>query len=182
VQEARIRKAKEFLADGDKFVEFLHKDVELLAKEAEKKSLIPAVRLNGTTDIRWEAYKIIQSFPEIQFYDYTKHPIITRYDLPTNYHLTFSYSEHKRSLLWSREWFNHNRCVNTAVVFRGALPSKFLLTGIDNAGFVTTIDRPVINGDESDLRFLDPKGVFVGLKAKGKARPEEAGAGFVISV
>jgi hypothetical protein len=33
----------------------------------------------------------------------------------------------------------------------------------------------VINGDESDLRFLDPKGVIVGLKAKGKAKKDLSG-------
>jgi hypothetical protein len=33
---------------------------------------------------------------------------------------------------------------------------------------------PVFNGDESDLRFLDPKGV-VGLYAKGKAKKDTSG-------
>jgi hypothetical protein len=36
----------------------------------------------------------------------------------------------------------------------------------------------VVNGDESDLRFLDKKGVIVGLKAKGKGRQDKSG--FVI--
>jgi hypothetical protein len=35
--------------------------------------------------------------------------------------------------------------------------------------------RPVFNGDESDLRFLDPKGVIVGLYAKGKAKKDTSG-------
>jgi hypothetical protein len=35
--------------------------------------------------------------------------------------------------------------------------------------------RRVINGDESDLRFLDPVGVVVGLKAKGKAKRDTTG-------
>jgi hypothetical protein len=34
---------------------------------------------------------------------------------------------------------------------------------------------PVINGDETDLRFLDAKGVIVGLRAKGKARKDTTG-------
>jgi len=37
---------------------------------------------------------------------------------------------------------------------------------------------PVINGDESDLRFTDPVGVIVGLRAKGDAKKLVAG-GFV---
>jgi hypothetical protein len=33
----------------------------------------------------------------------------------------------------------------------------------------------VINGDANDLRFLDPQGVIVGLRAKGKARNDATG-------
>ena len=36
----------------------------------------------------------------------------------------------------------------------------------------------VIDGDKDDLRFLDPKGVVVGLKVKGKAKQDKSG--FVI--
>ena len=39
---------------------------------------------------------------------------------------------------------------------------------------------PVINGDKTDMRFKDPVGVIVGLKAKGKARKDTSG--FVIDV
>ena len=35
--------------------------------------------------------------------------------------------------------------------------------------------RPVFNGDDSDLRFLDPKGVIVGLYAKGRAKKDTSG-------
>jgi hypothetical protein len=38
--------------------------------------------------------------------------------------------------------------------------------------------RPVIDADETDLRFLDPKGVVAGLKAKGRAKKDYSG--FVI--
>jgi hypothetical protein len=37
------------------------------------------------------------------------------------------------------------------------------------------MEMPVFNGDESDLRFLDPKGVIVGLYAKGKAKKDTSG-------
>jgi hypothetical protein len=43
------------------------------------------------------------------------------------------------------------------VVFRDKLPKTY-------AG------HTVFNGDDTDLRFLDPKGVVVGLKAKGEAK------------
>jgi hypothetical protein len=163
VQQARIRKTREFQADPAAFAEAIKSDIATLAKEAAKKNLTPAVRLNGTSDILWEEHGIMQAFPDIQFYDYTKYPPKLRQDLPANYHLTHSFSEKKVAEEWSKGWFE--RGVNTAVVFFGGLPT-------DWKGF------PVINGDESDLRFTDPQGVVVGLKVKGKARSDD-GDGFV---
>ena len=59
-----------------------------------------------------------------------------------------------------------NKGLNFAVVFDTAkgqpLPAQF--NGI-----------PVIDGDIHDLRFLDQKGVIVGLRAKGKARKDTSG-------
>jgi hypothetical protein len=167
VRDARIRKTKEFLSNPRAFTEALTKDIEVLVKEAAAKKMTPAVRLNGTTDVKWENYGIISKFPDLQFYDYTKWPPNLRECLPKNYHITFSHSESALSEERSAEWFN--RSVNTAVVFRGALPKTYL-------------GKPVINGDDSDLRFTDPVGVIVGLKVKGKARKEDAGKGFVVIV
>ena len=56
---------------------------------------------------------------------------------------------------------------NKAVVFNGALPSMF--KGLK-----------VIDGDKTDMRFLDEPNSVVGLKAKGKARQDKSG--FVINV
>lgn len=165
VQQARIRKTKDFLHDKTAFVNALRADVASLIEEARKRLLIPAVRLNGTTDIEWEKLGIMQLFPKIQFYDYTKWPPHKRVALPPNYHLTFSYSESKHSVAWSNGWMG--RGVNTAVVFRGKLPPDFL-------------GRHVIDGDETDLRFTDPEPVIVGLKAKGKARKDAVGAGHFV--
>jgi hypothetical protein len=165
VMDARLRKTREFLADPVKFVKLIKEDCELLIEQARKKGMIPAVRLNGTTDILWEKYGIMEQFPTLQFYDYSKFPARLRADLPTNYHLTYSFSEAKHAEKCSWEWASWG--VNTAAVFSGGLPDTFL-------------GRPVIDGDLSDLRFLDPQGVIVGLKTKGKARGVvDAGTGFV---
>lgn len=166
VQQARIRKTKAFMNDRAAFMEALRADVATLIAEAKRRLHIPAVRLNGTTDIEWEKLGIMQLFPKVQFYDYTKWPPLKRRKLPPNYHLTFSFSESPHSLGWATGWAV--RGVNTAVVFRGGLPALFL-------------DRKVIDGDLTDLRFTDPKGVVVGLKAKGKARKNEGvGPGFFV--
>jgi hypothetical protein len=171
VRDARVRKTKEFLADPKKFVGLIIEDIELLIAQAEKKGMIPAVRLNGTTDIEWEKYGIMEKFPNLQFYDYTKWPAGRRMSIPKNYHLTYSFSEKPNAALQSVGW--KMRGFNTAVVFAGRLPSSWRVGD-------ETYERPVIDGDLSDLRFLDPKGVIVGLKTKGKARGVvDAGTGFV---
>jgi hypothetical protein len=172
VQQARIRKTQEFLANSTAFCEKLAEDVRSLVKMAAARDMIPAVRLNGTTDIEWEKYGIIQQFPDVQFYDYTKWPPFKRFisvPKPDNYHITFSYSESPHSDSWASMW--QRKKVNTAIVFNRSLPDEFVI-GVTR--------RKVIDGDESDLRFTDPKGVIVGLKTKGFARKAEVGPGHFV--
>lgn len=166
VQAARIRKTKVWLETPGLFLAALEADIHALVAKAFRDGLTPAVRLNGTTDIEWEKHGIMQKFPDVQFYDYTKWPANKRLSLPKNYHLTYSYSEKKDAAAQTYSWFL--RGVNTAVVFRGGLPLRFVLD-------YPTMGRslPVINGDDSDLRFTDPKGVIIGLMTKGKARSDK---------
>jgi hypothetical protein len=169
VQQARIRKTLEFQNDPDNFVKLIIEDVHKLVKHAARDGMTPAVRLNGTTDIEWEKYGIMQEFPDVQFYDYTKWPCGRRMSIPKNYHLTYSFSESPKAELNAIGW--KIRGFNTAAVFAGGLPEMFRLG---------ETELPVIDGDLSDLRFTDPKGVIVGLKTKGKARGViDAGTGFV---
>lgn len=163
VQQARINKTKLFVSDKHAFVETLKLNVSKLVSNCLKSKATPTVRLNGTSDINWERYSVIQAFPKVQFYDYTKNHfrmmLFLAGKLPSNYSLTFSRSE-----------VNEADCIevlskggNVAVVFRSkTLPQTW-------QGF------KVINGDENDLRFLDPKGVVVGLSAKGKAKSDTSG-------
>ena len=165
IQVARIRKTRLFFEDRDTFMDQLVKDIEAGIREADRKGLIPVIRLNGTSDIRWENYGIIQKFPHIQFYDYTKIP--NRRNLPKNYHLTFSRSESNDSKVADAI----ANGMNVAVVFSARkgqpLPKKY--NGIK-----------VVDGDETDLRFLDPRGSIVGLRAKGDAKKDNSD--FVVRV
>ena len=162
IQQARIRKTKQFFEDRQSFLQELVIEISKTIKSAEKKGLIPVFRLNGTSDLSWEKYEvadgknIFQMFPEVQFYDYTK--ILGRKvsHIP-NYHLTFSKADGNDMDVRLAA----SNGMNVAAVFH-KLPEKY-------------IGRPVINGDETDLRFLDPKGVIVGLKAKGKAKKDVTG-------
>ena len=167
IQQARIRKTKMFFENRAEFMSLLIKDIKLAIKQSEKKGLIPVFRLNGTSDISWEKYEvpgasnIFNLFPEVQFYDYTK--ILGRKvrNIP-NYHLTFSAADDNDADVRSAIKQEYN--VATVFGIKKSQPMPETYEGM-----------PVFNGDDSDLRFLDPKGVVVGLYAKGKAKKDTSG-------
>lgn len=163
IQQARIRKTKAFFENRQAFLNELTVEIIKTKTKAEKQGLIPVFRLNGTSDLSWEKYEvcngknIFEMFPDVQFYDYTK--IVGRkVSHIKNYHLTFSNADGNINDVLKAK----SSGMNIAVVFKKELPEKYL-------------GLPVINGDETDLRFLDPKGVIVGLKAKGKAKKDTSG-------
>jgi hypothetical protein len=177
VQKARHDKAQRFNHDRNEFMLDIVYSVHRVILEAKRKGLIPVIRLNGTSDIQWEKIpfkldgitysSVMAYYPTIQFYDYSKIP--TRSDIPANYDLTFSYSGIE-SFQGVIDKAMHNPAFKRiAVVFsnRDRMPASFL-------------GRNVIDGDDSDLRFLDADGVVVGLYAKGKAKRDLSG--FVVKV
>jgi hypothetical protein len=161
IQKARIRKTKYFFENRDAFMQDLIQDMVKAMNYAAKKGLTPVFRLNGTSDISWEKYvvngqgdNIFQMFHMVQFYDYTK--VLGRKvkHIP-NYHLTFSKADG-----------------NDADV------AEALLQGMSVVAVYDKIPAGVPSADETDLRFLDPKGIMLGLKAKGRAKKDYSG--FVI--
>jgi hypothetical protein len=165
-QAARIRKTVKFFEQRAMFLSDLVKDIKEGIRSASRRSLIPVFRPNGTSDLRWEVYGIIEQFPDIQFYDYTK--LDNRKNIPTNYHLTYSFAEDMTDSDVHRVMESG---MNVAVVFgvkKGQpLPDEWL-------GY------PVHDGDVHDLRFLDPPGHIIGLRAKGRAKGSDSK--FVIQV
>jgi hypothetical protein len=180
VQKARIAKTYRLFNDYHNFMNDLAFSIDKVIQRAEKLGTTPVIRLNGTSDLLWELkhfnlapetakkihrspviYKnLMELFPDVQFYDYTK--IARRTNLPANYDLTFSYSG-------TPAYAQHvHRAVayghRIAVVFRNRedIPTEFL-------------GRAVVDGDDSDLRFLDPKGAIVALYAKGPAKKDTTG-------
>ena len=188
VQQARINRTILLMTDRSAYWKKLVKEIEALKRKAKRENLVPVVRLNGTSDIKWEsmpvvidgvklASNIMELFPNVQFMDYTKWPYHKRptESLPSNYDLTFSRSESNEIEALENLW-NDRR---VAVVFRSKkddpIPETYTIKA-DNQ----FVPIPVVNGDESDLRFLDPRGVIVHLFAKGKARKDTSG--FVVQV
>ena len=176
VQAARIKKTRWFFADRDAFMETLYLDCKSLIAKAKRLGMTPCVRLNGTSDLAFhrlivpsKGKTLMDLFPTVPFYDYTK-SIKKALDNargihPSNYHVTFSRDSAS----------NESECeqvlragVNVSVVFRDTLPAVWK-------------HRPVLNGDVTDLRFLDRRaragrsGFIIGLKAKGKAKRDTSG-------
>ena len=161
IQKARIRKTVAFFFDREQFMKDLYQDIVKAKKFADKQGLIPVFRLNGTSDLSWEKYTVgttdmnlFQLFPTVQFYDYTK-VLGRKVSQYPNYHLTFSKADG-----------------NDADV------AEALMQGMSVVAVYDEIPAGVPSADETDLRFLDPKGVMLGLKAKGRAKKDYSG--FVI--
>lgn len=171
IQKARIRKTVLFYENRNQFMELLVKDITLAIKQSKRMNLIPVFRLNGTSDISWEKYpvqmgkvvysNIFNAFGFVQFYDYTK-VLGRKVNNISNYHLTFSAADGNdlEVLLARKAGYN----IATVFGIKKTLPMPDSYMGL-----------PVFNGDESDLRFLDPKQVVVGLYAKGKAKKDTSG-------
>lgn len=171
IQQARINKTKYYFENRSEFMLNLVKDIEKGIKKAKQLNQELLIRLNGTSDIRWENVgftdfdgkqyaNLMERFPSVQFYDYTKDA--NRKDLPKNYDLTFSYSG---ALSFAK--FNDKALANgmrIAAVFRFEknIPKSF--KGL-----------PVISGDNSDVRHIEPKAHIVALYAKGKAIKDNSG-------
>lgn len=171
VQSARISKTEWFFTERDSFMQQLVVDITKLVNKARKQSLTPLVRLNGTSDIRWESVaftdvngieqsNIFDVFPDVQFYDYTKD--VNRKALPSNYDLTFSYSGVDGFQPFVDKAFKKG--MRIAVVFRKEIDIPVSFKGIK-----------VVSGDKSDVRHLDDDGVIVGLYAKGQAKLDMTG-------
>lgn len=168
---ARIKKTKLFFENRQYFMRWMIDEISFYRNKAKKLKMDFSVRLNGTSDISPIAFNlngknILQIFPDVQFYDYTK--VLNRYKLLykyKNYDLTYSYSGYN-----DRE---AHQVISSggrvAIVFSGDIPNEY--KGVT-----------VINGDDFDMRYKNPGGVFIGLKYKKvKGNPDIKKSKFVVN-
>ena len=166
VQQARNNRTVWFMKDRQSFLSWLNYEIYLFKCKCLEEGVKPGVRLNGTSDVVWEkvAPHLFTEHPEVQFYDYTKIP--GRKNLPSNYDLTFSRDE-----------------VNAPKIFD-------MVDSGDRVAVVFRIDKkndlpkywhgyPVYDGDKHDFRFLEPGGIIIGLRVKGKTAKQDT-SGFVV--
>ena len=163
IQNCRIKKTRLLFEQQDFFMAWMIAEIKRAMAKAKKDGFYFSIRLNGTSDIDWaniryQGLNIFEIFPETNFYDYTKNA--NKFlNKPANYHLTYSYT--------GRNWEECKVLLeagnNVAVVFNvkneSDLPDTF-------NGY------KVINGDLTDYRIDDAKGIIVGLKWKRIADKE----------
>jgi hypothetical protein len=173
VQKSRREKTIFYVSHREKFYTQLFKEMEAAVRKADKLNLTPVFRPNGTSDLPALGKRVAEHFKDkgIQTYDYSKIPRPWE-RVTKNYHLTFSRSENN----WQDCLDALAHGINVAVVFSTVKGENLPETW---NGY------PVVDGDETDLRFLDPvqpdgKGLIVGLRAKGKARKDKSG--FVVQL
>lgn len=180
-RRARLARTRAFFREREAFMQALAGDIERLRRQARKRGLRCGVRLNATSDIVWERMPVtigdkvfpnlMTLFGNVVFYDYTKRS--NRRNLPSNYHLTFSLAEGNDAQ--AIEALDND--VSVAVVFdvlRGhPLPAHFRF--YNEQGGLRRLPVRVIDGDLHDYRPIDPRGVIVGLRAKGRAIRDKSG-------
>jgi len=188
VQLGRMNKTRLFLTEKDWFIKKLKNEVmninvtSIISKDTKLFNVNKqCVRLNGTSDIPWENIKVVDAknifelFSDVQFYDYTKDYKRVIKNTHKNYHLTFSRSECNEDLCVQVLDAGHN----VAAVFNTDFYNRNLKDGGWCQYQIQNKLYKVVDGDTSDLRFLDEQGgVIVGLKAKGDASKDKTG--FVI--
>ena len=177
VQQARLNRTKLYLTNQAEYFNQLITEIQALIKKAAKKELRPLIRLNGTSDIRWENIgfvfednyyrNIFEFFPNVQFMDYTKIPnrVDSKNGLnnwPSNYDLTFSYSGAPEFQKYNQRAIDKG--VRIAVVFDKVETIPLQFHG-----------RKVLGGDDNDLTFTKPKGSILALYAKGAKAEIQAG-------
>ncbi len=160
-QNARLRKSKELINDPISFFPQLIKEIRSAQDKAKRNKFTLAIRLNVLSDLRWEMIKVTPTgktlfdlFPDVQFYDYTKHDLEKRIT-PENYVLTFSYTGYNKRKAQRALSLGHR----IAVVFNHKkipMPKTFL-------------DHKTVSGDEHDLVFVHPPSTVLMLTAKGSA-------------
>jgi hypothetical protein len=178
IMRSRLARTILWNTDRARFLEMLAYELGRERQTAQRNGETLIARGNVVSDIDWAGKHraIVEMFPDVIWYGYTKNPLaFDRWatgQYPANYHLVFSRSEKNEvaALTFLARGLNVSVIFDTVYSSQSKKPLPATWKGLR-----------VIDGDETDLRFLDPRGVVVGLRAKGRLRqPSFANHGFVI--
>lgn len=157
IQQSRLRKTNMLCANPAFTLALISAEIDKAKAKAVRDGFAFSVRLNGTSDLDYRKIKlngknIFELHPDVTFYDYTKGA--RRFvNKPANLHLTLSYT--------GRNWKECEALLkaggNVAMIFnvgkKDAMPTSY-------AGYTVT------DGDITDLRVDEAKGIIVGLRWK----------------
>lgn len=167
VQRARKRKSDWLLSDPIGFKARLSTEIGNAVRLASKLGMPLAIRLNGGSDLDWSDIYI--QFPNVQFWEYTKRPdLALRLNGQNNVHVTYSNNERTTTRILGTMLMNN---INVAMVFH-------IRKGNPLPMYVGSV--PVVDGDITDLRFLDGKGVVVGLRLKSLRKVSGTDTAFIL--
>jgi hypothetical protein len=182
------------------FLKKVHSEAEVHALDAMAEGKTPAIRMNGSSDVKWERFKIpgtnqslMEASPGVTWYDYSKIPLEHRGRkgvLPVNYTLTFSVDEQPESWACALGYLaaGHNAAMVVGASWRNprgkhsAAEAAKAVQAILDRGHITAVlpsgerkDIGVISGDTHDARFKDLHGHWILLVAKGSAAHDSEG-------
>lgn len=163
INKSRFLKTVLFFVNRTFFMDWLFWEIDSLQRKAKRENKFATIRLNGTSDINLATFKnskgenVLDAYPNIQFYDYTKVPTQFK-NVRDNYDLTFSFGGYKdiESLFNTFDAVLQGQRISVPFVketFKNGFPETFL-------------GLPVHDGDLSDLTFKSPQMSILGLGAK----------------
>lgn len=170
VANARIRRTRLFLDQRPVFFRRLITELEDMQRVADEHDLKLAIRLNGTSDILWERFSIygiddqpnplnvFHALHRATFYDYTRTPAEHR-KVPENWRLTFSLADRPLAEAAAHFAAGRNVAAVAPMVYKAHVGQTISVAGV-------TVQ--IVDGDEHDLRFLDPAPALILLKPKGR--------------
>jgi len=157
---AKIKRTICYLLEPQRFERELKREI---LKHHIKHGDSLAIRLNGTSDIDFS--RLIASMPQIQFYDYTKIYYHVKNNKLDNYDLTYSGSA------------NNARTIKQTA--RAIKAGKRVVIALNTAETKGEWKRPtklgnipLIDMDETDVRFKDASNSVGTLKRKGSNKTE----------
>lgn len=166
-RDARTRRTLLYWNDRAQFMAKLSAEIHGYTVLAAEHGLKLAVRLNGTSDILWERVpapcgvqrsknNVLEQYPQVSFYDYTKHKPSARRVLPPNYRLTFSAQR------------------ETMRDAMAALASGWNVSAVvddeTHAALMAENHPALVDGTVHDLRFIEGPQTIALLKPKGSLR------------
>ena len=187
VRAARVRKTVFLQTHRQQFIRLLKSEIQQAADLAAYYGFRIRFRLNVDSSIPWHSEEygsIPQTFPDLEFYDY--HPLRA---LNSRRHWRLSDLPQNLRICWSRKetdsWHHVESAISdlqsVAVVFHDDRPGRAGrgAYGQQLPRFVElpSLGRwPVIDGDTSDDRTTDPRGLIVGLRLKSRSEEIRAAA------